>query len=215
MELETVGKKKLSLDIVAVADITLGNTIFIYQEDLNKLLNLPDNYYNGLWSNQKLTVPEDKLVAFFDKQYLNKALENTAKPLEISVSIMGLVAVLFALAVIFVLTSLVIQENRRIISLLKILGWSNNEVNFMILGSNDLLFLAGFVLGIPLFYRLFNYLMTEATKDIDFSFNMIVSAKTWGLVFGVLLLTWLFAKFLNQRKIAAILPGEILKEQVD
>ncbi|ABB13678.1 ABC transporter permease [Carboxydothermus hydrogenoformans] len=215
MELETVGKKKLSLDIVAVADITLGNTIFIYQEDLNKLLNLPDNYYNGLWSNPKLTIPEDKLVAFFDKQYLNKALENTAKPLEISVSIMGMVAILFALAVIFVLTSLIIQENRRTISLLKILGWSNNEVNFMILGSNDLLFLAGFVLGIPLFYRLFNYLMAQATKVIDFSFNMIVSAKTWGLVFGVLLLTWLFAKFLNRRKIAAIPPGEILKEQVD
>ncbi|GAV24281.1 ABC transporter permease [Carboxydothermus islandicus] len=213
--LETIDKKKLTLDIVAVADLSLGNTIFIYQNDLNKLLGLPLDYYNGIWSNEKLNIPEDKLIAFFDKQYLNKALENTAKPLEISVSIMGLVAVLFVLAVIFVLTSLIIQENRRTISLLKILGWSNKEVNFMILGSNDLLFLAGFVLGIPLFYRLFDYLMAAATKDIDFSFNMTVSAKTWGLVFGVLLLTWLFAKFLNQRKIATIPPGEILKEQVE
>lgn len=214
-ELETADKKKLTLDIVAIADVTLGNTIFIYQEDLNQLLNLQDNYYNGLWSNEKLTVPEDKLVAFFDKQYLNKALENTAKPLEISVSIMGLVAVLFALAVIFVLTSLIIQENRRIISLLKILGWDDRKVNFMILGSYDLLFLAGYVLGIPLFYYLFNRLMAEATKDIDFSFNMIVSTKTWGLVFGVLLIAWLFAKFLNQRKIAAIPAAEVLKEQID
>ncbi|GAV23043.1 ABC transporter permease [Carboxydothermus pertinax] len=214
--LETAaGGKKLKLDITAVAEITTGNYIFISQEDLNRLLGYPENYYNGLWSRQKLDISEDKLLASFDKQYLLKALENLAKPLQASVSIMGVVAVLFALAVIFVLTSLIIQENRRVISLLKILGWSNNEVNFMILGSNDLLFLLGFVLGIPLFYRLFAYLMASATKDIDFSFNMVVEPKTWGLVFGVLLLTWLFAKFLNQRKIAAIPPGEILKEQVD
>ena len=52
--------------------------------------------------------------------------------------------------VIYVVTSMLVEENRQSISLMKIFGYQQKEINTLILNSSTIVVVAGYLLGIPL-----------------------------------------------------------------
>lgn len=207
--------RKLTATVQDVADIRVGSYAFLPREEFTRLFKLPAGSYNGFWAERKPDTVPGKVLAVFDKVEMMDSFAASIQPLYASIVILGTIAVLFSLAIIYVLSNLILQENRFAIGILKILGWRDRDVNYMVLGSNDALFLVGFLVGIPSFNALVDYLMKEAMKDVDFSISLSASPTTWVITFFVLLATWLLGRYLNHRKIAGVYPTEILKEQID
>lgn len=207
--------KKLTAKVSEIADISVGSYAFLPRKEVARFLGVPEGSYNGFWSKEKPREVPGKVFIIFDKEEMMKSFAASIQPLYVAVVILGTVAVLFSLAIIYVLSALILQENKFTIGILKILGWRDRDVNFMVLGSNDLLFIVGFLLGIPLFNAMVESLIKEATRDLEFSMVMKASPATWLITLTVLLLTWLLGRYLSHRKIAHLYPTEILKEQLD
>ena len=150
-----------------------------------------------------------------DKDYLIKAFKDNAESINKILQVMYFMSFLLSLTIIYILSSLTITENRKSIGIFKILGYYGGELSYIFLGFNNISFLLGFSLGIPMFNVLVSYIMNAVLRDVDFSMNMKADMKNVFVTFIVLLIAFLISRYLGRRRIYSISPGIILKEQAE
>ncbi len=211
---ETTGEK-YSLKVRAVADLYIGNSGYINLEEFNETFDFPADTFLGLFSPRELPIPKEQVLSEMDKGYLIKSFEDSMASVKQLIQVMGFVSFLIALAIVYVLSSLTISENRKPIALFKILGYRNNELSSIFLGFNNISFILGFLLGIPIFNYFVQAFYMQLIKDLDFSIRMEVSLQGVLIAFIVLGLVFVLTKYLSKRKIFKIPPAVILKEQME
>ncbi|MEZ0537639.1 ABC transporter permease [Caldicellulosiruptoraceae bacterium PP1] len=207
--------KDYKIKISDIAPIYIGSQGFMDINQLIEKFGLKQGYYNGIFSFDSLNIPSDKLFMSFDKQYLINSFKDLSKPMQAVIGVMSLMASLLSLIIIYVLSSLTINESRKNISLFKLLGFYNNEVDYMTLGLNNISFVIGFILGLPFFRILSDALIAYATKDSDFSIDLSLKLSSVLIGFIALLAVYILSRYLGRLKINKIEPVEILKEQMD
>lgn len=207
--------KEFTFEVKGIANIYAGNHGYLSLENFNRTFGYPEGAFIGLYSQKKLPVSEEKLASVLDKDHLIKAFNASMDTLKSTIQIMGAVAFFFALSIVYVLSSLTISENRKPISLFKILGYKERELSAIFLGFNKYSFLAGFLLGLPAYSSFIGYLYRELLKSVDFAIDMKVGAAELAASFLILALVFVISNWLSLRKIFKIQAAEILKEQMD
>jgi putative ABC transport system permease protein len=207
--------KKFSLKVSGIADMYVGNSGYMNLEEFNRTFGIEEGAFLGLFSPSKLDIPQNALLSSMDKEYVIKVFRDSASTIEQMIRVMGLISFFLSLTIIYVLSSLTIAENRKPLGIFKILGYKDGELSSILLGFNNISFLVGFLLGIPLYNFLMKMVMNQVLRDMDFSLNMRADFQSILITFLVLLLAFVLSKYLGRRKIYSISPSVILKEQME
>ncbi len=211
----TTTGKKYSFKVEKIADLYVGNNGYLHLEAFNRKIGLPEGVYLGLFSKKALSIPADKILMKITKGDLIKAFEDSSETINQMFQVMGFISFFLSLTIIYVLSSLTIAENRKPLALFKILGYFERELSTIFLGFNNVSFIIGFLLVIPVFNRFVNYIFKELLKNYDFSVKMEVGLTEGLVVFLFLGVAFLISKYLGRRRIYAISPAVILKEQME
>lgn len=207
--------KEYTLEVYKIAELPVGNNGYMELESFNRLFGYGDSEYVGIFSKDKMDIPEDSLFESYTKSELITTIKTSAQDLSKTIGVMALMAAILALLIVYVLSNLTLNENRKNIGILKMLGYRENSIFKMVLGFNYISFLVGFVIGVPISKFTMDSLMSAATKDIDFAMSLELSLNGVLSTFVILLLVFLFSRFLVKVKIAKVMPIDILRQQVD
>ncbi len=120
-------------------------------------------------------------------------------------------AFIVGLIIIYIVTGLVVDESWANIALMKVFGYREKEINRLILDSNTLIVVTGYLLGIPALLGtvgLFYQSLTESLQLI-----LPVKPNLWSMILGliVVMLTYELAKRMCRKKVARIPMSEALK----
>ncbi|TDT62818.1 ABC transporter permease [Fonticella tunisiensis] len=203
--------KEYSITVDYIAETYTGEYIYMPLVEFNDMLKYPSDSYIGLWSSDKLNISESSLLSITTIDDFKKALDSTMQPLKSSIGIMAFISFIIGLIVIYVVTSLIIEENRESISLLKILGYRRKEVYSLILNSSSFIVLIGYILGVPLLLVSLRAMFKSVTKSMNFAFPVTIEYGYVFIGFVVIYLTYELSKFLSRRKINRISMAEALK----
>ena len=118
---------------------------------------------------------------------------------------------IIGLIIIYVVTSLIIEENKGNISLMKVLGYRKKEVYSLILNSSTFIIILGYILGVPILLVSLTALFKSVTKSMNLA--LPVKIDNMYLIFGfvVIYLTFEVSKALSKKKINKIEMTEALK----
>jgi len=108
-------------------------------------------------------------------------------------------------------TSLMIEESRGTISMLKVFGYRSKEIGKLILNSSTWVVIAGFILGIPVMLIFGTAMWRYLGEMINMVLPMIVNPLYVLVSFVVIITVYLFTKWLCGRKLAKISMSEALK----
>jgi putative ABC transport system permease protein len=131
--------------------------------------------------------------------------------MRISLLSIGLFSSLMALLILYILFSLLIDENSRSIALLKILGYEAREIRTLMLRIFDAPFLLGFLAGIPLLFEFYGGMMEQSFQEINMTMPLHLSLANILSGFAILYLTYLLTRNLSGRKILRIAMTDVLK----
>ncbi|WAM33616.1 ABC transporter permease [Caldicellulosiruptor morganii] len=207
--------KEYTLKIGKVADLPVGNNGYMELESFNRIFGYRSEEYAGIFSKEKLEIPPGMIFESYAKAELVNTIKSSAGDLSKSIGVMALIAAILALLIVYVLSTLTLNENKKNIGILKMLGYREGSIFKMILGFNYISFFVGFAAGIPLSRFTMDWLMSTATRDIDFAMSLDLSVNSILSTFAILLLVFLISRFLARQKIAKVMPVEILRQQVD
>ncbi len=207
--------REYTITIDSIAETYVGNYIYMPLTKFNSMLNYPDNSYMGLWSKDKLNIPENKLLASVTLDDMKNAFDAVTKPLQTYVASIAFMSFIIGLIVIYVVTSMIIEENKENISLMKIFGYRNKEIYSMILNSSSLIVVFGYILGVPLLLASLDTMFKSVIKNMSISFPVKISYSYLLLGFVIIYLTYELSKTLSKKKINKISMSEVLKSRLE
>ncbi|MFL0194051.1 ABC transporter permease [Clostridium sp. WILCCON 0269] len=210
-----IDSREYEITAANIAETYAGEYIFMPISQFNSMLGLPAGSYIGLWSKVKLNIPEKLLYSsrMFDDSI--KAFNATMQPLQVTIGVIASMSFIIGLIVIYVVTSLIIEENKMNISLMKILGYRRKEINSLILNSSSIIIIVGYIIGIPLILASMDLLFRSLTESIKLAIPITINYSYVIVGFVVVYLTYELSKALNRKKIYKISMSEALKASME
>lgn len=205
--------KEYSIKIDEIAESYLGQYVYMPIEEFNQMFGYQPKSYMGLWSSNKLQIPENKLLTTVTTDDVKGAVDSMTQPLQISIGTISVISFIIGLIVIYVVTSLIIEENKKNIGIMRILGYRKKEIYSLVLNSSSLIVITGYTLGVPLIHMFLSSLLNSVTKDMTIFFPMTVNYFYILLGFVIIYFTYELSKVLSKRKVNGISMTDSLKSE--
>jgi putative ABC transport system permease protein len=203
--------KPYTFHIDAVADSYIEQFIYVPIHEFNRKMGLPENSYIGLFSKIKLDIPDEKLSGTKSMSELPAAMDEFLGQTVSMVASMTIISSVVALIIIYLVTSLIIEENRNTISLFKVFGYRRREIRSLILNSSTLVIVAGFLLGIPIAAVSMGAVYGYIGKLINLILPAIVSPLYVAVSFAAIMMTYQLSKLLCAKSLETVSMSEALK----
>ncbi|MEZ4835186.1 MAG: FtsX-like permease family protein [Caldilineaceae bacterium] len=203
--------KEYALRIDAVADSAAGEFMFMPLEALNQMVGAPAASYIGLWTDAPLTFSGDVLSSTKSMEAVEAGMRNLINQSGVMVYTLMVAAFVLGLIIIFLVTGLIIQENKITISLFKVLGYRPKEVNRLILDSNTPVVILGYLIGVPVLLVSITAFMQSLTENLQMTIPARLNIGYMFVGFVVVMATYLVSRTLSRRKIDRIPMDEVLK----
>ncbi len=142
--------KEYSIEIVGVYDYPIGMTAFMSQKQLNQMLDLQTDYFNGYLSDNTLEIEEGYLATVITPEDMESLGEQALSSFEGMLPILASIAIIIYLVLIYILTKLVIDKNALYISYMKMFGYEPSEIRMLYFRSTTFTIIASLLLSIPL-----------------------------------------------------------------
>ena len=203
--------KPHTFHIDAVAESYIEQFIYVPIDEFNKKMELPEDSYIGLFSTKELDIPDEKLSGTKSMSQLPEAMDEFMGQMISMVALMTIVSSVVALIILYLVTSLAIEENRNTISLLKVFGYRPREIRFLILNSSTFIVVAGFLIGIPIAVASMGSLYGYLGNMINLVLPPIVSPIYVIISFAAIMLTYQLSKWMCAKNIDTVSMSEALK----
>lgn len=203
--------KKYTFILEKIQDHPSSLCLFLPLKTYNKLFDNPENYYMGYLSNHKLDIND----VFVASTITEKDLTLTADQLESSMgSIFGLFQVFSAvlyILILYLLAKVAIDRNRKSISIIKILGYTDREISALYSRATGIVSIVSLVICTFLsevaFRWIFYLMMQEYTGWITF----YVPISCYLEILGIGILSYLAVSWSLMKRIRKIPMGEAVK----
>ena len=207
--------KEYSVTIDSIAESYVGNYIYMPLSDFNSMLNFPSGSYIGIWSTEKLDIPENRLLTTVSKDDIKNSFNAMTAPIQTTVGAMAFMSFLIGLIVIYVVTPMIIEENKENISLMKVLGYRKKEIYSLILNSSAFIIILGYILGVPILIVSLGAMFKSITKEMSISLPITISYSYLFVGFVIIYITYEISKALSKGKVNRISMNEVLKSRLE
>lgn len=123
--------------------------VFMNEETYREMFDVEDGYFSGYFSDEKLTDIDEKLIAsIITEDDLTKVSRQLDRSMGEMFYLFEAFALILFMLMVYLLTKLIIEKNTVSISMVKILGYENKEINKLYLSATTLMMAVSVVLGI-------------------------------------------------------------------
>lgn len=197
--------------IQKMADTYAGDFLFMPLDRFNAEFEYPADAYFGIWSDEAMTFAPDEIQS---TKSIDAIVAGFGKLIEqMGPMVYGLIAAAFILGliIIYIVTGLVVDESRTSISLMKVFGYRKREIGKLILGSNTLIVVLGYLLGIPALLGTAGAFFSSLTESLQIVLPVKLNALYMLFGFIIVMATYEFAKWMCRKKVSRIPMSEALK----
>lgn len=195
--------RKYSFVVSGIYDSVTNEGVYMPRESLNALLRYPQQSYLGIWSRVPLPIIETSsdLRTVTTSDEVSKALRLLTAPISTSMAMIGVASFALGLIVLVVVSHLIIDENRRTIVLLSVLGYRRNEVRSLLLNSSTILVIIGYVISVSLLFISLDALFDSMSEQTGLIIPVIIEIRM--IIFGFMIMLVIFelSKWLNRHKL--------------
>ena len=164
---------QLTYKVIDISEEVMGYSIYVNREGVNKKMGIPADSYSTVYSTNdkysemsKLSKEEaEKIVYLMNLEDLKDNIEVQMDRFNGSVYIIILFASVMALIIIMVIANIVVEENKKTISLMKVLGYDNKRISKVILNIYTPFIIIAYLLSIPVMINILKAIMNALMGD--------------------------------------------------
>lgn len=206
------GSDKYKFEVGGIYDYPSTIAVFMEQDLFNQTFDYDSDYFNAYFSDQKIKDIDDALIS---TEITVDDLTKTSRQLIRSMgSMMNLFLVFGALMfvlILYLLSKIIIEKNAQSISMVKILGYNNREINRIYLHSTTIVVILCILITIPIS----SLVMKEVVEVVFFEYSGWITyympAVTYVEVAASGVICYAIVAFLLNRKVKKIPMSDALK----
>jgi putative ABC transport system permease protein len=205
---------KWNAKIVEVADFELGVYVFTSQETLNTYLEKEEGYYNTVFADGEISGIDERFVStVVTKEKVADSAKQMKTLMASLIVMLTAVGIICYIIVMFMLTKMVIDKNALNISLLKVFGYRNKEVNKLYLSQTQWIIILSVILFLPLQYFLIGKIWPGMLNSMSGFFYFRVTPLVMAIIVVLGTATCLITNAIHVKHVRKIDMTEALKNR--
>lgn len=201
------------LPIAGVRDYTGGLYVFMNYGEMNRLFGNGKDYFNTYFSDTSLDLKEEYVYSRITAADLGEVAQNMSKMMESMIFLLIVTSVLLYIIIMYLLLKMLIDKNASNVSLIKIFGYSNREINKLYLGSTFYTVLLSVLAAIPLDYKLFSLLWPNFITNIAGFIFIKINPLTYVTILLTAMVSYLATQELLKLRLRKISFTDVLKNR--
>lgn len=175
--------EEYSYEIVGVHNSYMGNTCYTKRNRLSEDLGFDKDIYNLKYTNDNSyknlsKLDEDELnsiamVLSFDE--LKDNMEDALSVYNSSVYIIIIFAAIMVLVIILVIANVIVEENKKTISLMKVMGYKDKKISKIVLNIYTPFIVIFYLLSVPCMINILKTIVDVVAKDIDMAIPITIN----------------------------------------
>ena len=203
---------RYTFEIKGIYDAPGSMALYMSKSYFNEVFNCQDGYFNGYFSNRKITDLKDEYIASTITQ---DDLTKVSRQLNVSMGEMfylveGFAIVMFIM-LIYLLTKMIIENNKVSISMVKILGYTSKEIQKMYVHATTIVILISTLLSFGITTWILSYAFKIVFEEYAGWLPFYVEGSVYIKMFIMTVISYLFVMMIQMRKIKKIPMDEALK----
>ncbi|MBR6537111.1 MAG: ABC transporter permease [Lachnospiraceae bacterium] len=209
---ESFGEQTYTFTVAGVYEYPAALAVFMEQQEWNEIFGLGGGYFNGYFSDVELTDLDERLLA---TKITADDLTKTTRQLKVSMGELMDLFLVFGVAVfllvIYLLSKLIIEKNAQSISMTKILGYTDGEINKLYVWMTSVVVVVSLIGTIPLVNYIMKYLFAAILADYPgwLPYSVPFAAYIRMAVLGIV--AYAVVAFIQMRKVKGVSKSEALK----
>ncbi len=208
-----INNLQTELIVQEIAHTFLGFFIFIPLDMFNEIFGMPAGSYTMLLSDSALDLATEEVASVITKRELQEGFREMMGLLRAFITILGVISVIIGVIIIYILTSLLIEENRYNISLMKVLGYGKQQIFSLVLNINFVLVLIGFGLSVPLIRYITDVMFKEVTEEMSLMIPAVINSYSILMGLGIMIAAFWLSNLISRRKVWEISMADSLKNR--
>jgi len=206
--------QEVELEVVGFIDDPTTPRLYGSAKYYQEKLDLQDDYYNGFVTStmtEDEIVEEDKNAAVVSSEQLASALDGSLGLILSMVTLIGTVSVIITGTTLITISSIIVKNNSKMISILRVLGYTTKEIRRVTTSSYKWVITIVYFATIPLIEWLINAFFEQILADMDMIFHVNIDLK-WSLFgYAIIMGVYLFSTKLTEKNIDQVSLAESLK----
>ena len=209
---EEYGNKKYRFTVQGVYYYPSTLAVFMKQSDFNEVFDQDSDYFNGYFSDLKIKDIDDDYIATVITQ---ADLTKTSRQLKVSMGSNMTIFLVFGIAmfilIIYLLSKIIIEKNSQSISMTKILGYRNGEINRLYVTATTIVVVLSILLTIPIADRIIGSLCVYIFSDYSGWLPYYVPWYTYIEMFILGIVSYAVVAFMQMYRVKRIPMTDALK----
>lgn len=207
----TVTMQETKVVISGIVENDVLQLVLTSKQNVAEILGRPASEYNVIISKEKLDIPEDLLRKNASLQDYENQVKRLSAASGIVLQILKVLGVIICLLMINMMSGMIVEEGKRNISMLEVLGYRGKEVRQFVMTSNHLLVPIGFLLGVPLGYLTAYSMMAASARSSGMYMGLPVKPGTIFTSAAIVAAAYVLGLCLSGRKLKKVDMVESLK----
>lgn len=206
--------KNIKFKVNNVVSDPMNTRIYLDRSELQNLLGVNKKVVNtemGTNKTREDIIRIDSNATFYQVNDLQTELNNQLGIVYTMVGIITVIASLISIITLVTITIIIINNNRKTISVMKVLGYTNKEIKKIITAPYRIIVISVYFLSIPIVQFLITQLIKSAFADADFQLSVTIDLKFALLGFIVIFIVYEISMYIAYQVIKKIKLAESLK----
>lgn len=213
--------ESLTYKIVGISNDLMSFSVYVERERLSHDLGFDEKKYNVIYSK------DDKYrsMSNLDEEDLNRVIyvmslkdlkHNILKQMDkysTSIYIIIAFAAVMAFVIILVISSIIVEENKKTISLMKVMGYKNKEVSGIVLNIYTPFVIIAYLLSIPAMKSLLKAIVNALVADTEVTIPITLSFENAMIGLLALLVAYYIAISISRRTLNKVPLAVALKRE--
>lgn len=215
------GNNSISYQVVGISEEFMNLSGYVDRASFSKKIGYQTPCYtsilskNNQYSNLENLDSEDveKIATVLSLKDMKNNIEKSIEKYNASIYIVILFASIMAFVIIAVIANIVVEENKKMISLMKVMGYQNKKISSIVLNIYTPIIIISYLLSIPAMTSLLKKIVAVLAGDMEMTIPISLSPflaiiGLIGLVVAYYIAIFLSKKVLNKIPLAVALKRE-------
>ena len=200
------------ISVTGIIDNDMQNAVFTGRKNAAEILGIEEDVSNVIMSDKALDIPDSKVVSTIKKTDAKEQFQNMSNQMNVMIYFLIGIGAIICVASIYVAVNMLVTENRSNISMLKVLGYKDNQINQIVLRVNHVLLPIGILVSIPLVFASANWFMSWMADFIGVLPKAYIAPGSFVYTTLLVCASYFGSLFLLRRKVSKVDMVESLKD---